>query len=1052
MQYKHHNIDRETSNVELNRAQAGKEKNPFARLLKPRENAEPELYRPEGKIDFRKVRLFNRPTWDTEHIERVSPGHDEEMQEQLELWKQNFRDECVIGSAIDEDLFEASALFAYEKFTIRKAINSREWDSDMEMALLLDHNGSVWQVKPHATLIDKNGKAIKYLAAKNAGRYVLLPMVLPRQIEKINNRFNTNFDTSNPAQFWVQYLKCPFVPLIITEGWKKALCAISHGFVAVSLFGVTCGDKATGYDRDEREVVEGLKSLVAQKRMVILAFDRDPLSKPSAIKNVERALNRLAISLQNEGADVRIAEWDRDFAKGLDDVIAKEGGLQVFESAFDNALPYDQYKEQIVPEPKPEPLTYRPHTVIDKGFFTDAGITQLTEKLTGLKGSKGTGKTEFTKASIQAAKRRVQKVIFITYREQLVRDYCGRTGSISIYDVMDAGGWASDVGQKAQAEGFAFCIDSAHPDSQAKFNPDDYKDALVIIDEVEQMLHHMVLSSTCKKMRGPIIKTFQKICQNALSEETDGMMLIADADLSDRSINYIKEFAGREELEPCIIVNNWRPTSSRKVYLYKSREHLIATMMQDAVEKKRYMLVRDAQKCKSNFSAQQAMDLIKFNSPDSKCTTVDSDVLSDGSHPLNQPGVDVSAFAAQYDHLGYTASWGTGVSVDLKGHFQKVYGVFSAVMSVGMASQALHRLRDDVDFHIYAADNGLNYIGGGYITDPKKLLQANDDLFKIVEGVNNEHEFEEAAECMKIARRLKAEFGAVQNAEMHDYKKHLAMKLSDEGYEIVEVAESEDKPLLDQTAEDVRDIRWQSVFNHCNIIASARDLSQREFLDMDAQHKRSNRSDEHAYQKHLIKERYKMGTVSRDLVEFDLNGGQQITQTRFYLTDVGRKVLARNNKHKLNILAADDLLDKEDLIEESIPVIKNVILTGLRVMDLFKYLVSAGEITNKDDRIKSLLNKAMQIDHKVLKRVGLEISKKPITFVNRLLRTIGYELVDTGRKVGGRNDQSKVFELVTLNSPFYAKDKIKDIGWEAVAAMVKHWEAQFQAEAEKLSK
>ena len=45
------------------------------------------------------------------------------------------------------------------------------------------------------------------------------------------------------SSFWEWLLNYPEVPLTITEGVKKALAAISQGYVAQSLYGCQCGVK-----------------------------------------------------------------------------------------------------------------------------------------------------------------------------------------------------------------------------------------------------------------------------------------------------------------------------------------------------------------------------------------------------------------------------------------------------------------------------------------------------------------------------------------------------------------------------------------------------------------------------------------------------------------------------------------------------------------------------------------------------------------------------------------------------------------------------------------
>jgi hypothetical protein len=53
--------------------------------------------------------------------------------------------------------------------------------------------------------------------------------------------------------------------------------------------------------------------------------------------------------------------------------------------------------------------------------------------------------------------------------------------------------------------GYGLCLDSLHENSQANFNPDDWQDALVIIDEVEQVIWHGLNSETFTNNRVSIL-------------------------------------------------------------------------------------------------------------------------------------------------------------------------------------------------------------------------------------------------------------------------------------------------------------------------------------------------------------------------------------------------------------------------------------------------------------------------------------------------------------------------------------------------------------------
>ncbi len=97
----------------------------------------------------------------------------------------------------------------------------------------------------------------------------------------------------------------------IVEGIKKAdLLAERMGCLAISINGV-------GTWRAAEEILDELAGQGVD--VCVIALDRDV--KPSAIEHVERSRQRLAAAAAARGYAVRVASWDKDVAKGPDDLL-----------------------------------------------------------------------------------------------------------------------------------------------------------------------------------------------------------------------------------------------------------------------------------------------------------------------------------------------------------------------------------------------------------------------------------------------------------------------------------------------------------------------------------------------------------------------------------------------------------------------------------------------------------------------------------------------------------------------------------------------------------
>lgn len=115
------------------------------------------------------------------------------------------------------------------------------------------------------------------------------------------------------------------VPLLITEGMKKALKADQHGFACVGLAGVYgwCQKRTRGPDGTKtgaRQLIPDLAAIAWRDRLVTIIFDSDIATKP----DVARAEKHLAEMLTAAGArvkTVRLQPGEGGVKVGLDDYL-----------------------------------------------------------------------------------------------------------------------------------------------------------------------------------------------------------------------------------------------------------------------------------------------------------------------------------------------------------------------------------------------------------------------------------------------------------------------------------------------------------------------------------------------------------------------------------------------------------------------------------------------------------------------------------------------------------------------------------------------------------
>ena len=120
---------------------------------------------------------------------------------------------------------------------------------------------------------------------------------------------------------------------------------------------------------------------------------------------------------------------------------------------------------------------YKPLRIDEPKLGNDNLVAPEDAQIIGLRSPKGTGKTHWLSNQVQKAILQGKRAIVITHRIQLAKALCDRFGIDHIEHIKDS--------ETRGFLGYGLCIDSLHPNSQAHFNPEEWEEAVVILDECE---------------------------------------------------------------------------------------------------------------------------------------------------------------------------------------------------------------------------------------------------------------------------------------------------------------------------------------------------------------------------------------------------------------------------------------------------------------------------------------------------------------------------------------------------------------------------------------
>ena len=782
--------------------------------------------------------------------------------------------------------------------------------------------------------------------------------------------------------FWQWLKNHPEVPLCITEGAKKAGALLSAGYATVALPGINSGYRtpkdATGKRIGKSHLIPQLAKLTAPGRKIYLVFDRD--SQPETVKAVDAAIKKTGYLLEKAGCQVKVVTWDSKLGKGVDDLITNKG-KSYFDKAYEAALDLETWKAKTWTK-----LTYSFDLEVNSRYLPELDISP-EHKIVGIKSAKGTGKTQLLTKVVTRAIALKQKVLVIGHRVQLVRELCQRFGL----------NYVTKGDPSRSGLGYGLCIDSLHSFSQAKFDPDEWKDSLVIIDEVEQVLWHALNSATCKERRVEILKSFKTLIQNVVASQ--GQLYIADADLSDISLDYLISLSGLN-VKPYIVHNSWQNNcaSSWQVYNYsgKSPNKLVSNLEAHIQQGGKPLVCLSAQKLTSKWGTQTLEAYLRQKFPQKKILRIDSESLADPQHPAYNCITKLEPVLKQYDIVLASPSIETGISIESK-HFTSVWAIAQGIQAENAVRQTLSRLRHNVPRHLWCAKFSFNKIGNGSTSIPAllssnqrftqlniRLLQQTD--FTYFDDLDTGFQAESLLCWAKMAVRFNA--GAI------NYRDSILGGLKAEGHQIIDAAKYKQPTRIESNdnclVAAITEISTQNYLAECSAVACCSDLSTRQYQSLKKKLIKSL-GDRRRLRKYEIQQRYFL-PVTPELVSLDDDGWYQKIRLHYFLS-VGRPYLADRDTivaRKL-IQQGNGSLFLPDFNQSQLGAIVGTLeILGIPIL----LQDCTRELRNTDVDLQSLAaiahNNCREI--KTILNIGIAKNYTPITIVSRLLSKIGCKI------------------------------------------------------------
>lgn len=914
---------------------------PLFLLVTPQKNQRISPQQESRKI-LRAVRLSQQRNFKEECRDTPPPPQREERQETVNEpaylleWDKSLVDREITGLNVQE----VDGAGAFDRIlygaNIPRRNDGRVTDATLRRYQHLELGGwwcagmnlltgkeDLWGcLKPTVPRENDSCKQIKYEHPLKEPLGIFALRVSPKQFQLVARRHDVQLPigwetvTDNPWIFWQWVLDNPSIPVVITEGAKKAGTVLSCGYVCVGLPGINSGHRVERDEYGEKiphskpTLSPQLQPLAVEGRRFYVAFDQD--KKQSTVRTVNRAIATLGKTLENCGCKVNILTWCTALGKGVDDLLFNlyqvnlSNGLdkecavtearEFFDDLFKKAVPSDEWETTQL-----TCLTYQVDLELCQRFLGEV-LPPADQQLIAIKSPKNTGKSTWLRwlllPSILSGERRV---LGISHRVQLATQLAA---SLKLPIITEAN-------LESGRHGYFLCIDSLHEKSQAHFDYKEWDGAIVILDEVQQILWHLLNSSTCQTHRVAIVKTLKNLLNHVI--KTGGKLIILDADLSDVAIDFFRGLIDAP-ISPWIVENTFKP---KPWTIYKFSGSTPAAMVKILEGKlqlgEKHMLCVSGQKAKSKWGTLALEESFSRECPGIRILRIDSESIADPDHPAFGCTKILTQVIRNYDLIICSPTIETGVSIEEPDEpipwFQGVWLIGQGVQTCDSVRQNLARFRPPVDRYIWAKEYGINRVGNGAQTvrgllagefkkdkaNIKRLLECG-----LQEMSSNSFE--------SICINTWAKLGAVINSGMGRYRHTILRDLETEGHKILsaekirdeqgELIELPTQDDIDEVKGRVADIRDELYDIHKKEVAQADSLEDKRYdsLSTQAQKRKHERLE---YRKGQLERRY-LVPVTPEIVGQDDEGWHSQIRLDYYLHE-GKTFLPDREKNIIEL-------------------------------------------------------------------------------------------------------------------------------------------------------
>jgi hypothetical protein len=793
--------------------------------------------------------------------------------------------------------------------------------------------------------------------------------------------------TGDAGAFWRWWASTPALPLVITEGVKKAAALLAAGLPALALPGIWNGcpkHPETG----RPQLLADLAAVPLEDRPCWVLFDHPSSGKRNP--DEPKAAARLGRLLAAAGAAVLVGTCPGP-AKGADDHFAAGGTWEQLAEALRPIAP-----------PPALPVLRQPDLIAPDGSYLGRVVTiPGGRKVVALACAMGSGKTELIAQHLEPLMAAGVRVVLISHRRSLCEALADRLGL--------PWGDAAAPGSDLRQTGMALCVDSLCPSSRLRFNPAEWSGAVVVIDEATAVLRHAVMATgtAIARRRVAVLQALGELLARA------SQVIVADAQMDDATLAAIETAAG----EPAYLIGSeHQPAAGRELTYHDKRASWYQALGQQLQQRRPVWISTTAAEATSANSAQNIAIWAGGQWPGARVLVVDADTVADPEHDASRLAANPDGIAAAYDVVICTPAIAAGLSVTLRDHFAAVFVSAGGTTDPGAVAQAAGRVRDGCPRHVYAPDRSPGnhlQVGCGSPFPDRVMLQLQHHEQAAL-GQLAAAGWNASTNSAGPWLQLWAQAAAHQNRARLTFATTVLGLLSCEGYAIAQAAETEAKcpEMLQVIAEAEAEAEQDRII-------AAPVLTDHQAAKLQDSRKRLTPTERAQLQRWRVDRAWGLqgANPSRQLLAAHDDGAARRVVFRWAVTDpAADPLVAAHDRHQAQQQAPDGQTWAPDLTRATIATR----VAAARALDLPAWLQRSDWFDPKDPALRRLAEKASGAHAFITQALGVNLAaslalkpgKRETTALRQLLALVGARLESRRVRTGSDSDRQYVYRVV----------------------------------------